>query len=311
MRSGSNRITVAALVCVVTLPARPAYAWGDEGHRTIALIAEHFLSPATKANVDQLLSGPALPGHPEDKAEVPGTIADRATWADRYRDSDRRKTPDSRYTLTSQWHFVDTEVDAPDIDAACFGHPVPAAGPFPGRPDNCVVDKIKQFRDQLADPAASHDDKVVALEFLLHFVGDVHQPLHASDHHDRGGNQIKIKYSATTAAGTASKSSNLHSYWDTVTVSRLGSTPELIAGSLVAAVPKHPRGIWTESDPAQWAQEAFAVAKAKAYKLPKAASTDKTVTLSKTYATAATGAARKQLQLAGYRLAMLLNAALP
>ena len=291
--------------------ATPAYAWGDRGHQTIALIAQHFLTPSIQAQVTALLSGPALPGHPDDPAEVPGDIADRATWADHYRDSDRSNSPTSRYALTSQWHFVDTEIDVGDLDAACFGHPAPTDGPFPGRPDNCVIDKIKQFRTQLADPAASHDDKVIALEFLLHFVGDVHQPLHASDDHDFGGNQIKIRYTVTTPTGTTSQTGNLHSYWDTAVVNRLGSSPDAIAATLIAGMPTHLTGVWAETDPTQWALESFAVAKAKAYKVAKGATTGTTVTIPSSYAKWATKAARKQLQLAGYRLAMLLDAALP
>ena len=304
-----KRGVLAASSLAALLSPVPALAWGDEGHKVVALIAEHYLTPEAKAKVDALLLGPALPGHPDDKAEVPDDIADRATWADRYRDSDRRPNdPDSRYSRTREWHFVDLELDGPDLEEACFHHPA-SDKPFPGVADSCVVDKIRQFSAVLADPAASQDDKTVALEFLLHFVGDVHQPLHAADNHDKGGNAVSVTYSYRDVATTRTKTTNLHAYWDTVTVARLGAEPEMVAASLIADMPKRFTGKWREDDPAMWAQQSFVVAGRTAYRLPKAKA-GQPVTITASYAAAATSAARRQLELAGYRLVMLLNTSL-
>ena len=287
----------------------PAHAWGDDGHKVIGLIAYHYLTPETKSKVDDLLSGPALPGHPDDKADVPSNIADRATWADKYRDSDRGPgEAHIRYSQTHNWHFVDMELDQPDLDAACHGHPVPSADPMTGDPNNCVVDKIKQFTGILKDAQASRESKTVALEFLLHFVGDVHQPLHAADHHDRGGNQVKVRYSYRQGQKRRSRTTNLHSYWDSVTVARLGSSPETTANMVISDVPAVPTGVWQDTAPETWARSSFDVAQRVAYNLP--ASSSGTVTLTSAYATRATGAARKQLAPAGYRLANLLNGSL-
>ena len=304
-----RKLAAAFLMASAASHAAPAFAWGDEGHKVIALIAERNLTPTAAQRVHGLLAGPALPGHPTDRAEVPSDIASRATWPDKYRDSDRRPDdPTSRYSMTREWHFVDLELDGPDLAAACFGHPVPPQ-PFPGRADNCAVDKIKQFTAVLKDPAASNDDKTVALEFLLHFVGDIHQPLHAADHHDQGGNAEKIKYTFKVGGKAHSATTSLHGYWDKVTVSRLGSTPETIANDLAAGIPAQPSGAWLESDPAAWANESFSLAKTKAY-TPAMLHSSGTVAISATYATAATGVARRRLQLAGFRLARLLNDAL-
>ena len=84
---------------------------------------------------------------------------------------------------------MDVELGQPDLVAACFGHPalplgIPASK---GPPQACVVDKINQFSAELGDPATAYSEQLVALKFLLHFVGDLHQPLHASDDHDSGG----------------------------------------------------------------------------------------------------------------------------
>jgi hypothetical protein len=171
---------------IASLLPQHAQAWGDEGHRIIALIAEQYLEPATRAEVSAMLSAnhDSLTAH---------DIASEATWADKYRDSDRSGARD-RYQGTRQWHFVDIELDRPDLDQACSGHPrlppgVPASS---GPADACIVDKIDQFEAELANPETSPDERLVALKFLLHLVGDVHQPLHAADNHDADTNKKQV-----------------------------------------------------------------------------------------------------------------------
>jgi hypothetical protein len=103
----------------------------------------------------------------------------------------------NRYTQTHQWHFVDLDVNsAPDFKAACF-----CDGPSPavdsnGPEDDCVVRKIEQFSAELKNCSLSKEERTLAVMFLLHFMGDVHQPLHAAmgldDRHkpDAGGNTV-------------------------------------------------------------------------------------------------------------------------
>ena len=114
-------------------------------------------------------------------------IASAATWADKFRDANINGSR----LKTRQWHFVDIEIGAPDLDAACFNHPAIPAGTVAsaGTAADCVVDKIRQFAAELANPATDQEEQIVALKFLLHFVGDMHQPLHASDDNDRGNNK--------------------------------------------------------------------------------------------------------------------------
>src|SRR5882762_8232737 len=97
------------------VPSRPVLAWGDEGHKIIALIAERFLNPAVRSDVSALLAA-----DPDDLTTH--DIASEATWADRYRDSDRLGAK-VRYEATRRWHFVDIELRAPNVDQACFAHP--------------------------------------------------------------------------------------------------------------------------------------------------------------------------------------------
>jgi hypothetical protein len=151
---------------------RPALAWGDEGHEVVALVAQAFLDTDVRKKVTALLAADTDPLTAHD-------IASAATWADKVRDAN---TGGSR-TKTRQWHFVDIEINAPDLDQACFGHPALPAGTLAsdGPADDCVIDKIQSFAAELANPATDLEEQIVALKFVLHFVGDMHQPLHASD----------------------------------------------------------------------------------------------------------------------------------
>src|SRR6202035_2254805 len=117
-------------------------------------------------------------------------IADEATWADKYRDSDRKGAKE-RYLATRLWHFVDIELFKPDLDQACFGRPRLPDGTVAsnGPAQACIVDKIEQFTAELADPGTNPEERLLALKFLLHLIGDLHQPLHAADDHDSGGNR--------------------------------------------------------------------------------------------------------------------------
>ena len=98
---------------------RPVLAWGDEGHEVVALVAQSFLTPDVRKKVTALLAA-------DTDSLTPHDIANEATWADKYRDANI----DNSRQRTSQWHFVDIEITAPDLDQACFNHPpIPAGRP--------------------------------------------------------------------------------------------------------------------------------------------------------------------------------------
>jgi S1/P1 Nuclease len=158
---------------------------------------------------------------------TPHDIANAATWADKYRDANI----DNSRQRTRQWHFVDIELASPNFDTACFDHPaIPSGQPASrGTADDCVADKIQEFASELAAPTTDLEEQIVALKFLLHFVGDLHQPLHASDDQDRGGNAKRV-------SATGFKAGNLHHYWDTEFVDQLGPDAKSIASDL----PHHP-----------------------------------------------------------------------
>jgi len=172
MRHASRFIGLALFV----LPAN-AFAWGFEGHEIVADIARAYMTPAALATVDAMLAA-------DTDTLTPHDMLSEATWADRYRGAGHPET--------ASWHFVDTELDHPDLKAACFGFPAQAAVASQGPAQDCIVDKIDAFSRELADATTAAPERLLALKYLLHFVGDVHQPLHASDNHDRGGNCVLL-----------------------------------------------------------------------------------------------------------------------
>jgi len=273
---------------------RPALAWGDEGHEVVALVAQSFLEPDVRKRVNALLAADtdSLTAH---------DIASAATWADKFRDANINGSR----LKTRQWHFVDIEITAPDLDVACFSHPAIPAGTAAsdGPADDCVVDKIQEFAAELANPATDQEEQVVALKFLLHFVGDIHQPLHASDDSDRGGNSKRV-----SAAGF--KAGNLHHFWDTEFVDQLGSSAKTIASDLIGHISKAQEQQWQAGEVTDWAMESFNVANEDTYGQLPEPNRRGSFRLSDDYVATATGDVALQLSKAGVRLAFVLNNAL-
>ncbi len=294
-----HRLLIPVLIPVLLGLLAPAEArsWGDEGHEIVGIVADHFLDPAVRDKVNALLATDGS-GLTADTG-----IASESTWADRYRDSDR-ETSHTRYRQTHEWHYVDLELDAPDARAACHDYPAlpPDAAASQGDPRDCIIDKISEFRAELTNPRTAAPERLMALQFLLHFIGDLHQPLHAADAHDHGGNQVHVVL-------TGFRAGNLHQYWDTVFVERLGMNSTTIAATLLGEITPAQRRDWAGGTPADWAVQSYALAKSVAYgELPPAP--DGMHVLSAAYADDATAAVRLQLERAGVRLAAVLNAAL-
>jgi len=298
-RSRKFMAAACGIACMAMLccACGPAFAWGDEGHEVIGLIADHYLEPAVRKRVQAILAG--------DGSELTAKdIAHEAAWADKYRDSDRNTTK-VRYEQTRNWHFVDLELAGADLNSACFGRPklAPGTAASLGPANDCVIDKIEEFSAELKNPETDEQERRLALQFLLHFVGDLHQPLHAADDHDQGGNRKNA-----SAPGIAPN--NLHHDWDTEFVARLGANETDIAQRLLADVTDSQHALWSAGTPAEWAMESFSVAKSHAYGLLPAPSTANHYQLSAEYVSDATAVTAEQLSKAGVRLALMLNQAL-
>lgn len=292
------RLLIAALLFI---GATRVHAWGDKGHEVIALIAWHYLSPAKRDAVGTLLQR-------DNREPTAAGFADAATWADAYRDADRNGDK-LRYEQTRRWHYINLNVGNAnlklgnaDIARACYGSPPPtpqqraADGPAKA----CIVDKIEQFARALNSQQTAADERVLALKFLIHLLGDLHQPLHVSDNNDSGGNEVRV-----TARGL--KRGTLHGYWDNGVVRPLGRKPEAIARRLIAQTDQSQIRAWRRGTPREWALETFAVARDTAYgelPPPDAAGAH---ALDESYTAAAKIAAAHQLMQAGVRLAWLLE----
>ena len=288
--------TGVLLAGLLSMPGA-AFAWGNEGHEIVGQIATHFLKPAVRQRVFAMLAADPDPLTAHD-------FVSETTWADRFRDSDRNSTK-VHFNQTHQWHFVDIELTGADIDTACFGHPPvpPTTVASLGPPADCAVDKIDQFAAELRAPQTTPAERLVALKFLLHFVGDIHQPLHASDSHDAGGNAKKVN-----AVGLGSGS--LHQFWDTQFVKRLGTDPIAVGDTIAAGISPADVATWSQGSTTDWARESFGVSKTSVYgKLPKPAANG-LYTLPASYVTGSKAIVTKQLSRAGVRLATVLNTAL-
>jgi S1/P1 Nuclease len=284
-----KEILTALTLCM--LAPQYAFAWGDEGHKAVALIAEHYLTPDVRNTVAAMLAQDTDPLTQHD-------IASESTWADKYRNHHRE---------TAQWHFVNIELDNPDIKAACFGRPPLPTGTLAsnGPPQACVLDKINQFLAELSAPNIDPEEQLVALKFVLHFVGDMHQPLHCSDNHDRGGNSVKV-----IVDGFPHKSRDeLHAFWDTQFVNALARSPVVLANQLLEQITPALKTSWEQGSVDDWAMEAFELSKLDAY-TDSPLSKDAVQHLDSSYAAQAEEDAGLQLSRAGVRLAAVLNKAL-
>jgi hypothetical protein len=259
--------TVLAAFC---LPL-PAFSWGPEGHSLVARIAQAQLSKKVRAKVDAILG-------PKD------TIVSISSWAD----SLRHDRPEA-----SPWHYVDIPIDAPHLDMA---RDCPKG--------DCVIQAIANFRAELKNPATPPEKRKEALMFLVHFVGDMHQPLHSSDNKDKGGNDVKVMLAGADHPG------NLHGAWDSGILSRVGKEDDIYPALLKEALKN--RKQWSKGTVESWAEESHQVAIDVVYgKLPikPVAGTPNTtpIPLDAAYQQAAVPVIEMQIEKAGDRLARLLN----
>lgn len=245
----------------------PLFAWGPEGHSLVARIAEAQLTPAVHARVVEIL-GPNA------------TMASVSSWADQV----RRSRPE-----TATWHYIDIPISKPHLDMTrdCPKH-------------DCVIAKIDDFRKILADPSTPAPARREALLFVIHFVGDMHQPLHCSDNSDKGGNDVHVLF--------FDRPGNLHSAWDSGLLGRMGTEDQLLP-RLSAESARHEKK-FAKGTVVDWAEQSHKESVKIVYgKLPKVAAGQPEV-LDARYEAAADPLIRLQIERAGARLARVLNEAL-
>ena len=253
---------------VILCGSLPAFGWGPEGHDLVARLAAAHLTPAAAARVAEILGSGT-------------TMQAISSWPDQIR---------RERAATGPWHYIDIPIDKPHLDMA---RNCPKG--------DCVIAKIEEFQKVVTDPAATAVQRKEALMFLVHFVGDMHQPLHCSDNKDKGGNDVKLDFFG--------RPSNLHSVWDSGLLGRMGKEDELFAEYAKDLTEKRAKK-WGKGSVEAWAEQSHKAAQKVVYgKLP-AAPAGGQVTVDAAYERLADPVIKVQIERAGARLASLLNATL-
>lgn len=210
MKSASIKAAFAATLLVLAISPSPAMAWGREGHRVVAAIADNYLGPKARGQVRQILGTE--------------TLAEASTWPDFM-----RADPDEFWQKTaSPWHYVTVE--------GTIYTTAPAAGD--------AITALQRFVKVVRDEKAPVKERQLALRFIIHIVGDLHQPFHAGNGKDRGGNDVKVTWFG--------KPTNLHAVWDTEMVDDEGLSFSEFAQLLQRRVTPEQQITWTTADPKSW-----------------------------------------------------------
>lgn len=228
----SKRTALATLV-LLTFAARPSFGWWETGHRVVARIAALHLTPQARARVASIL------GVPDSLEAVADALANASTWADEVRAA----------TKTGEWHYVDLTIQDQKADFAkrCEN-------------DNCAPARIRLFAAQLAGgPKVEQWSDLDALRFVVHFVGDIHQPLHAASDADLGGNCVLLDPPVDTAR-------NLHALWDGGILKEISDDDRKLAADLDSSITAgHRAKAWSKGDAVSWAWESHRLAKRYIY----------------------------------------------
>lgn len=228
---------ITALAALLAFPT-PAAAWWEYGHETVGRIAFESAKPETRALIRKLMAQGRRLETPECSV---ATIELVSYWPDCV------KPLAERFSYASPWHYQNVEICKPfDLKSAC-------------KDGNCVSAQIGRQARLLADRTVPTRERLMALAFLVHFVGDLHNPMHAGDRGDRGGNDVKANY------GMVGGRTNLHSIWDGYLAERAISTPPGGAQALLASVPWSERPALAAGTVEDWSREQWESARKFAY----------------------------------------------
>jgi len=257
-----KKILAALLITALALP-QLAFGWGREGHQIIAAVAEDHLDETTKVMIQSLIGN--------------NHLYSIATWADEIR-NERRET--------AGWHYVNIP----------FGSEYDSVRDC-ALPKSCIVAKIDDFVKVLTDKNAPREDRAEALKFIVHFVGDIHQPLHAAGA-AAGGNGIHVVFLGSTRCNSYG-CNNLHGVWDTSMIEHTGMDRDAYVLHEQELVDSDKLARLDGGTPVQWANESVLLAQT-------AWVTDGT-NLDDSYYRKEIMVVDRQMALAGLRLAKLLN----
>jgi nuclease S1 len=267
--------TVAVVTVLAGVYAPSVGAWGAQGHRLVAALAAERLTPIAARNVAWLLESQ--------------TLADISSWADRY--------VDAQYQ-TFYWHFLNIPPEATSYDRErdCPRQPGVAEGARGDTWRDCAVDRILYHQARIADATLDRADRAIALKFLVHFVGDLHQPFHALGV-GHGGNDVKVSVFGSEKCGNYP--CNLHGVWDGSLIAHRNLDDAHYLSALDALIRQNAWEARPAGGPAEWAMQSHDLGNAAL--LPDGGHADEA------YYRAQIPVVDQRLALAGVRLAAVLN----
>ena len=274
---------LAALVTAAT----PTGAYWEYGHETVARIALDSVRSDTRAKIKALLAQ----GRLLDTPDCPVTTIEQASvWADCI------KPMGDRFTYAYSWHYQNVDICKPfDLKAAC-------------KDGHCVSAQIERQARLLADTKVPTRERLMALAFLTHFMGDLAQPMHAGDRGDLGGNRVAANY------GLVGGRTNLHSIWDGFLAERAISTPPGGPSGLLANLSVDQRIRIAAGTVTDWSRESWEASRSLAYTSllgdPCGEKSAVRPTLTEADVQALIPEVRRQILAGGIRLGQLLDDAL-
>jgi hypothetical protein len=272
--------------------AQGVLAWGPEGHRMVGDIADRFLTAETRAQIAKLLEADRMA---DDEPSDRHTLGEVANWADEIKDTDWGKRRRS-------WHYDDVPLcGAAEYAKYC-------------RNGRCASAQLARQIEILGNVRAKPGQRNEALKWVVHLVGDIHQPLHAANRGDRGGNSVHASFFGQREYAPG-KTINLHGVWDVEIVQRLLSDRGGESAIVSAPITDRARKAWEKGSISGWIEESHRIARDTVYPLlPVAAScSDKildVVAIDQPYYARAAPLIEIQIRKAGVRLARVLNEAL-
>lgn len=258
------RFTRFTFTAAIALSAAPALAWGQNGHRIIGELAQEQISGRTQAEIALILGE-------EDLAQA-------STFAD-----EQRSNPAVFWQReASPYHYVTVPRETTYSQASA-------------PPEGDAVTALQRFSAVVRDEGASTEDKALALRFIIHIIGDLHQPLHAGDGTDKGGNDVKVRWFG--------ESTNLHSVWDTRMIEAQNLSYTEYAARLARQIEPAETIAWWDANPRTWIAESTAI-RDTIYPAGSAA----TPSLGYDYQYQHLATAEQRLKQGGIRLAAYLDA---
>ena len=252
-------------ISLVVVASQFLMSWGVVGHKTIAQIAENHLTLQAKNAIKTLLGNQSL--------------ADVATWADEVRNQ-------SEYRRTAGWHFLNITIN---LNFQAFVQAVKA------QQNENVYTALIKCTQELSDVNTSLEQKAIALKFMVHFVGDLHQPMHISRAEDKGGNTIQVRYDM--------KGTNLHSLWDSKLIEHQSISYVQLANNYDVATPNEIKE-WQADDILKWIYESYQISSQLYTEI------ENSTTIDDQYYNLHLPIIQQRLEKAGIRLAGILNSTL-